>query len=476
MIQKFSFNLGAATLSRLITGGIGLVVTSLLTRNLGPVAFGQYSSIFAYLYVFASLADLGLYTVLTREISKPGADEAKIASSIFTLRLIFIIGFILLAGALLIFVPYVLQIKIGILICSLFYIFSSLAQVLTGIFQKHLELYWVSLSDVISRIIQLGILIVLVNIEASLMLFIWAVVISEFFHFLLIFKFSNGITKIKLSFDWSYWKNILPTALPIAISSVFVLIYFKLDTVLLSIMKPAYDVGVYSLPYKLLEALIFLPAMFIGLVLPILSRNASLDLQKFKKNYQKAFDVISIFAFPLFVYLVIMSDKVVRLVGGTSFAQSGDVLRILSIAIALIFFGNLSGSALIALDLQKRAMWIYFLGAVISIVGNIILIPRFSFFATAWVTVITEFIITLLTFWIISRKIDYGANLKIFFRAAMASVVLIFLLLPFRNNLILGSVVALFYFPTLYLFRGFTKEEIKEAILFKKPAILPEEN
>ncbi|MDO8676514.1 MAG: oligosaccharide flippase family protein, partial [Candidatus Azambacteria bacterium] len=135
MLQKISYNLGIATFSRGIIGGLSLVVVGILTRFLGPEGFGQYSAIFAYLYIFTATADLGLYTFMVREISRASepVEERKIASKIFTLRLFAIIVLIDLADLLIFAFPYPLKIKIGVLIASLFSVGSSLVQVLTGI-------------------------------------------------------------------------------------------------------------------------------------------------------------------------------------------------------------------------------------------------------------------------------------------------------------------------------------------------------
>ncbi|MBI4120066.1 MAG: oligosaccharide flippase family protein, partial [Parcubacteria group bacterium] len=136
-------NFGIAVLSRLIVGGISLVIVGLLTRALGPAGYGQYSLILAYLFVVSALADLGLYTLLVREISKTGADEKFIASNIFTFRLVSVIGFLGLGVLISLFLPYSGEIRLGILIAGIFAVFSSLAQALTGIFQKYLKLYYV---------------------------------------------------------------------------------------------------------------------------------------------------------------------------------------------------------------------------------------------------------------------------------------------------------------------------------------------
>jgi hypothetical protein len=57
----------------------------------------------------------------------------------------------------------------------------------------------------------------------------------------------------------------------------------------------------------------------------------------------------------------------------------------------------------------------------------------------------------------------------------LATLVMAIIIYPLRNNLIAASVASLIYFPTLYLFRGFTSEDIREIISLRKPAILPGE-
>ena len=63
-------NFSVATFARILTTLIGLIVIGAITRTLGPESFGDYSAVFAYLFIFSILADLGLGTILTREISQ----------------------------------------------------------------------------------------------------------------------------------------------------------------------------------------------------------------------------------------------------------------------------------------------------------------------------------------------------------------------------------------------------------------------
>jgi O-antigen/teichoic acid export membrane protein len=471
-LNPISYNFGIAALSRLIIGGISLVVVGLLTRYLGPSGYGNYSLILAYLYIFTALADLGLNTVLVREISREGADEKYITGNIFTLRLICSVFFLTLGIIISLSLNYPLQIKIGIAIASLFAIFSSLSQVIIGVFQKYLRVYYVSVADIIARAIQLLLLLLLVRAGTGFITFIWLLVFSEAIHFLMIMLLSNRIIPIKLEFDFNYWWKIIKNSLPIAVSLVFVLLYFKMDTVLLSLMKPASDVGIYSVAYKILEVIIFLPALYIGLIMPTLSRHAFGSREEFIKTYRQSFDILSIFAIPAMVFIYLRATDIIRIVGGSGYGQSVDVLKVLSVAIMLIFFGNLAGNALVALNLQKKGMWVYFIGAIFNVGANLLLIPRFSFMATAWTTVLTEFAITLLLFILIKKQTGASVKFNVMLRVIAASLIIFFILSFFHFGFITFCLLSILYFPVLFIFRGFTVADFK-AVIFIRSASGP---
>ncbi|MEK7151479.1 MAG: flippase [Patescibacteria group bacterium] len=470
MLQKISYNLGIATLSRGVILILSLSVIGILTRFLGPDGFGQYSAIFAYLYIFTAVADLGLYTFMVREISHTSdlSEERSIASKIFTMRLLAVIGLIVLADMLIFILPYPLIIKLGVLIASIFSIGSSLAQVLVGIFQKHLRLYLVSLSDILSRLAQLFSLMILIKFETGLLWFVAVVVFAEAIHLALIYGFSRRIVNVGLVVDKAYFSHVFKEAFPIAISLILVLVYFKLDTVILSIMKPAKDVGIYSVAYKVLEAIIFLPAIYIGLVMPLLSRQAVTSLSNFRKTFRSAFNVISIFALWFSTYIFLMSDWIVRIIGGTSFLSASPVLKILSFAILLIFFGNLGGHAIIALNLQKKALWIYLGGAVLNIGLNVLLIPRYSYFATAVTTVITEVFITISMFWLLQRAAKITINKSVLGRTIFIVLLTAFLMYLYKDSFIKASLISLIYYPLLLIAGVFTRDDLQEIISLKK--------
>jgi len=474
IIRKIAYNTIFATGARIIAVALSLVNLGLITRYLGKEGFGNYSLILAFLYIFNILADLGLYSLMTREISRSGVDEKKIASNIFTIRVIALLLFLSLGIVFAWFFPYTGQVKLGIIIVSLSYFFLSASQVLMGVFQKYLRIDRAGLADIGGRLIQLGLVIAFIHFNLGFFSILWALVIGCVGNFILNWFFARKHLPLTIDFDFSLWKQLIKSAIPIAASLVLTLIYFKFDSIFLSLkfinrhsINPIIDVGIYNVAYKILEGLIFFPAMFVGLIMPLLSKFAFSDLNEFKKIFQKTLDVLVIFIVPLVVGLLMLALPIVVLIGGQQFVASALVLKILSFAIGLIFLGNLFGYSIIALNKQKTGAWIYLSGMIFNIITNLIFIPKYSYFAAAVITVATELLVTILMVYLIYRTIHCFPRFKLI-KPLIAGLVMAAFLYLFNNwNILLlvgGGVII--YFATLFLIKGIKKEEL--SLLLKK--------
>ncbi|MFH1769542.1 MAG: flippase [Parcubacteria group bacterium] len=469
LTKSVSYNFGIATLSRLLINALSLVLVIILTRYLGPSAFGHYSAAMAYIFIVGIFAGMGLHLILVREISRHDEEESVITSKLFTLRLILVIGITLIAVLIAQALPYEPEVNSGIMIVALFLILSSMVQLLMGLFQKHLNVYLVSIADIIARIVQLGLTVLLVVTDKlTLMWVFWIVVLSEVVHFVIVFLWARRLTQIKWMVDTEYWKRILRTSLPVAASLLFTLLYFRIDTVFLSLMRSAEEVGHYAVAYKVLEMTIFIPALYIGLIMPLMSKQAFHNIAQFKNIFRRAFDILAVMAFPAVVFLFLTAGQIVHIIGGNEFLASGPLLKILTIAIFAIFFGNLGGHALIALNLQVKGMWIYLGGAVINIVTNAIFIPRYGASAAAWTTVATEVFVVIAMFVIIYKSSNTGIPLFRFGRCVLAALIMGIIVLPFTENFVIALIAGLTYIPIVFLLGGIKTQDIRGALKFNQ--------
>ncbi|MEK7537043.1 MAG: flippase [Patescibacteria group bacterium] len=408
-------NFFIASISRIITAVIGLIIIGFLTRHLGQVGFGAYETVLSYLFIFTILADFGLHVIHVREISRYPDNEKFISGNIFFLRFISLVLVMIFALSISFFLPYSKEIKNGILIASIFVLFSSLSQILGGIFQKYETFYFVSFSDVLTRLIQLGLVFYAVKAGLGLLSFVWILSLTAGAQFIIVFFLSRRFIRFGLVLDFSYIKKILKTSLPVALSILFTAIYIRTDALMLSLMKPISDVGIYRLAAKVLETIVFFPALLVELTMPSFSSSA-FRTEIFSQIFKKIFNILLVMAVLVVVFLIIFAEPVVLILGGEEFLASVQPLKILALVVGMVFLNNLGGKALIAMNLQKTGMWIYLSGAVLNIFGNFLVIPRYSYIGASYTTLMTEILVTVMMFLVLYKKIGFRPDIKRAFR------------------------------------------------------------
>ncbi len=424
-----------------------------------------------------TLADMGLMTLLVRGTIEQNADENTFVGTLLLLRLLLISAAIIIGFSILPFFHYAAHIKIVIGIASIYALSGSINQMFVGILQRYRHLHLVAGIDIGSRTLQaLAVFLLIRTTSASPASIALIVVISEIIRFGALLYGTRRFVQPHLTIDLSALRNVLRDAFPIAASLVFILIYFKLDAVLLSLYRTPAEVGFYSLAYKVLELAIYVPALYIGLVLPEFARTASRDALAFRNIFARCWRVLCLSAIPITFYVAIMAPRIVHFIAGAGYEVAGTSLRILALAIFLIFFGNLGGTTIIALNLQCHTLWIYGWGAVLNVTGNLLFMPRYGYLAASWMTVITELFVTTAMFVFIIKKIPPGwFTSKSIWAPASAGVITALLMYVFRDNLALGTLCAGLYFPLLLGMGGLQKSDIVVATRFTENITTPVE-
>ena len=454
---------------KMIGSVLAIFTLAIILRYLGQEGFGEYTTIITYVSIFSIMADLGLYLVITREISKPGADEEKLLSNAFTIKLVASIIILIIAFSTSFFL-YSGIIVSGIMIASFSFLFVLLNQVLIGLFQKHFDMSKIAIGEVAGRIVWLAGAFLVARFDLGLLWLLSTVVLSNFANFIIVFIASRKYVKIKLTFDKILWKKIIRMTAPLAMSVIFNLIYFKIATIFLSVIKSNSAVGIYGAPFKVLESLIAFAAIFAGLLLPLLSRFYKEDKSKFLEIFRKGADVLIIFVIPLCIGTIFFAQEIMALAGGDEFVGSARVLQILIFAVSAIFFSHIFGNTAIACHQQKKIMWIYMCVAFLSVILNLILIPKYSYYGASIAVTISEITVALSILVLIYFKARISINIKTIFKSTVSAIgmLLVLYLLPnwyFLINVALASVT---YFGILFLLKGFSKNMVLEILNLKK--------
>jgi len=489
LTRKVAYNTIVQIIGKIVTTTFSLALVVVLTNYLGVVGYGEYTTIFAYVGFFSVFADLGLYMISVREISKNENDTEKIVGNLLIIRITLAAIIFSSAAIISLFMPYSVTIKNGIILASVAIAFVTITQAFTTIFQAKLKMHFFVITDIIGRLSVLGLTLFFIQAQKGVVYVVLAYILGDLINLIIAFFLANRLVKIRPQFDWAISKKLLQYSIPLGIAGILGMIQFKIDTLFLSFLplkgglSNMHEVGIYGVSYKIVEVLVTFPSMFIGSVFPILSNYLSNNNEKAKDVFQKALDFLIIVALPMIVGTLILSPKIITTISGSSFILASNALRILIFAVAFSFIGNLFSHVIISANLQKKLIYVTLSASIFNIITNLIFIPYFSYMAAAINTVITELLIVILTFRIIYKNMGIKPSYKLLSRALLASVFMgafVFFIDKLVSGfwpkeklyqliifLIIVVLSVLIYFFFAYLLRAISKEDVKKIFISK---------
>jgi len=465
--KRIAQNTIIQVIGKALTIAIALFGFGLMARYLGQDGYGDFATIYAFLSIFGILVDLGLQMTTTQLISNPEENESQILSNALTMRLAASLIFLIIAPILVLFFPYPAIIKFNIFIAAFGFVFASLTSTLTSLFQKHLIMQKIVIAEVAAKLAYLAIIFVVIYLNLGLLGVVLATIIDSLIIFIILVYFATKQVLLKPRLEPAVWKKIILKTWPIALTIALNLIYFKGDILIMSLFRTSAETGIYGAPYRVLEVLINIAYLFLGLTLPLMATAVALkDFNKLKIVIQTSFDFLIIMTIPMIVGGYFLGPQLMILMAGPDFAISGEIIKILFIATAAIYLAGLFGYAVVALDKQKSMIKFYALNAILSLIGYLIFIPRYSYWGAAWMTVFTEFFILITAGWTMYNTIKFFPKLNLLYKSILASLVMSIPLYffpnwPFGLAVCLGAII---YFLALYIFKGFDKTAVLELI------------
>ncbi len=407
---------------------IGVFNLALLTRILGQTGFGYYTTIFAFLQTIMIVGDLGLYLSLLREIStvQERAAETRATNNIFTMRLLASLLILLLAPLLINIFPYDRVVKTGVIFFSLTFFFQSLISTLTAVFSKKLAMPKVVLVDFFSKLIFLfSLLYFFKSGGTSLNVILLVNSLIYALSFLLFIVFLRKYVYLTLAWDFTYWRQIISQSWPLAVTVVLNLLYFKADTLILSAFKSPEEVALYGASYRVLEVLVTFPHMFMSLILPLLTAAwLAKNRAKFQEVFQHSFDFFCVLVVPMVIGVWLIGQRLMVFLVGPDFVRTGPILNILILATAGIFFGTLYTYMAVALGAQREMIKYFLVAAVVGLIGYFLLIPLYSYWGAAYMTLLVELLIWLFAYALVKKKTGLAINHSLLKKTLLAGLLM----------------------------------------------------
>jgi len=481
--HQVAISTGVQFVGKILVMLLGLAAIGLITRYLGVTGFGQYTTVFAYVSFLSVFADFGFFAVLVTQLAKGRDDPSKIVSNIMTLRAVAAVAVYLIGFAIGFLLPYPDAVKLGIGIIAAAWFGQSVNQTLVGVFQVKQAMARPVVADILGRVAVLGLVFAAVSNGWSFQGILMAYLVGAFVTLALNFYFVRVFVAVSLAADLVYWRKVIDLALPMAAVLVLGFIYFKADTVILSLLKGPDDVGIYGVPYKLVEVLLVFPSIFMGTVLPFITLYlATHNATKMANAFGRAFHFLSLIGLPALLVGSLLAKQLVALLGGQEFVSAATVflkgqavagplvLQVLLFAVFLSYLSHLTTYVVVAAGRQSSLVLPNLIFAFGNIGLNFLLIPYYSYLAAAVITVLTELAVLAVSWRIIWLKIGrFVPDGRYLLKLLLANLILSAAIFPLRE---VGLLFVLVFAAILYgflalLLRLVTRQDLAEVLQFR---------
>jgi len=375
---------------RVIRRVVALFVGAYVARYLGPERFGLLSYAMSLAILFSAIGAMGLDGIVVRDLVKEPDKSQDLLGTAFVLK---IIG----ASLLLVLVFFAARLMsddrftvILVLIIAGGTFFQAF-QVIDFFFQAKVLAKFPCIARFASLLVSSISRLVLIALNAPLIWFAWVLVLES-----LIVNLSLVVLYRKQgmsAFHWKFKKDVatglLRDSWPLILSGMAIMVYMRIDQIMIKEMLGSEAVGNYAAAVNLSEAWYFIPVMVCNSLFPAIMTAKTVNDRFYHQRLQKLYFFMVWCAIAVALPTTFLSEFVITLLFGPDYIQSAAVLNIYIWSGVFVFLGVASGKWFLAENLQKYSFYNAVAGGISNIILNLLLIPEFGIKGAAIATIIS---------------------------------------------------------------------------------------
>ena len=387
VLLKIGVNTIIQSIGKVISVALSIATVFLLTRYLGSSGYGNFTLAFTYVSFFSVFADFGLQSTLVREFSQKGHNKKEHESS-FLLKTLLVCISSICAFIVLWFFPYEPVVKIGISIAILAVAVSGISSFGNIIFQSKVRLDLITVVDLVTKVATVFFTLIFIYFKLNIFFIILTVLLGNIIGLILTFFLLKN--SFKFHYDSQQIKKIFIASFPVGISAFLGLAYFKVDTIMLSVLRNSNEVGIYTLPYKVLENVLVLWGFYMASVFPLIAKfNGEKNKKEIQKLFKQSFFLSLILSMPIIILGILFSPAIIYALAGNGFSLSIYALRILLMSLPFLFINVLLSDLCIVFNESKMVIYSIAISLIFNVLLNLWLIPLYGFIGASYATVLS---------------------------------------------------------------------------------------
>ena len=461
--QNTSFLTAASILQKVIS----FFYFTIIARVIGVENTGVYFFAITFTTIFTVVADFGMGPVLTREVARyPEKTDQYLHTAFWSKMMFGVASYILILFFVNIF-NYSPLIKLLVSISGITMFFDNLHAAFYSVFRARKNLIYESIGVVFSQAITLIVGTLALYNHWHLYWLILAYTIPAFLNFIFSAYFLRKVYNLAYhwSFDYGVFKMFLSFAIPFALAGIIGRLYSYSDSLLMSKMLSAQELGWWSVPYKITFAFQFVPVALSASVYPVMSQLFLTQKDKIGYLFLKSWRYLFTIVFPVSFGLIALATPIILKLYKPQFAPAIPVLRILMVSLVFGYLSFITGATLNSSNRQKTQTSLLAFALVINIFSNLILLPRIGIMGAAYSALLSNIILSVggFLFCRSSIEIDLKLLFKYFnqtFWPAIFMALVAFYLSTKINFLFIIPLAAIIYGLLLFIFGGIDKDLI----------------
>ncbi len=371
---------------------MGIVAAGVTTRYLGVDDYGALTAAIGFTSIANLVTDLGITTVGSREIAKHPERTQRLVSAIVTAGLgLSMLGMVVGVGLTLTLYggsdDHLIRTAALLLLSTL--PLTAFYGAAGAYFVSRQQPYMGMIGSVVSSVITLGVLVASTVFDWGFTGVVLAYVVAYLAQWAIMVTLASGKIRLRPSRDFRLARQLLGWALPLGVSFLIGVIYWRIDIVMLSKLSSEAEVGLYGLAYKMVDALAVIAQFVLITLTPEFARLAA-NPRRFDQIVEKAFSAMQLGSLGVCVPFALFAPEITDLVGGDAFDKAGTLLRIRLIGVALSFLSAAIGQAIVAKNRQRSLMSLSALVLVANVLVNLALIPLWGATGAATAFAVSE--------------------------------------------------------------------------------------
>lgn len=368
----------------------------LIAKRFGPHVFGSFSLVFSFVELFKVASDIGVDTVLVRKISLHHGASQSLLNNALTLKIISATGGYIISIFIFPLIYRDIPVTNILLILSTAVYTTSLINLLGSYFQARLKMVDIVPGYLISAVIYVSLTLLALHLDWPLIVICLIIPLTELINLTINFKIYSREAKLRPEFNGEIILALIKESLPVGLSAVMVILYMRMDHLLIGWYQGAVAVGEYSAAFRMTEPFMLIFTAF------SLSLYSSLSVlwtkSRLSEIRQRIYGILTSMLLVTSIIAFIISFFSQDLIGLVFKSSEGSVSALKILSMSIIFKAlNAQLTAIVnSLGKYRIITGVALNNLIINLVISLILIPPLGVIGAAIAVVVTEVINTVI--------------------------------------------------------------------------------